>query len=254
MEIPNYIAIEDDISYNAIRKLYPDGSSVLLVADRAIFRDSGWEAREPRVSSVSGTRGSGSDRSMRRARSKLRDIARSTDFEWFITFTLDRAKIDRYDTAEIVRKLNIWLDNRVRRNGLSYVLVPEHHKDGAIHFHGLINDALSGYMVDSGHCDLDGHRIYNLASWGYGFSTAIQLYGDYRRAVGYVCKYIGKQAEKIGGRWYYSGGKLGRPTIQRFIADFDATAAIDGAYVFDIAEADARCVYLDIPAVYTDTQ
>lgn len=254
MEIPNYIAIEDDISYNAIRKLYPDGSSVLLVSDKAIFREPGWEAREPVEVTRSAGCSSSADRSMRRARAKLRDIARSTPFEWFVTFTLDRAKIDRYDVREITCKLNTWLDNRVRRRGLCYVLVPEHHKDGALHYHGLINGALNASMADSGHSDAQGHRIYNLASWGYGFSTAIRLYGDYRRAVGYVCKYIGKQAEKIGGRWYYSGGKLGRPTVQRFIADFDATAAIDGAYVFDIAEADARCVYLDIPAVYTDTQ
>lgn len=248
--LPSWTAVEDDISFNAMRKVYPDGSSILLVSDKAIFREPGWEAVEARVTRgpQDGSESGDADRSMRRARAKLRDIARSTAFEWFVTFTLDKSRIDRYDVREITARLNVWLDNRVRRRGLAYVLVPERHKDGAIHFHGLINGALNGQMVDSGHTDGGGHRVYNLGAWGYGFSTAIRLYGDYRRAVGYVCKYIGKQSDKIGGRWYYSGGKLCGPVVERFRADFDAAAAQAGAYAFEIAGAGARCVYLDLPA------
>ncbi|MFQ7854076.1 MAG: hypothetical protein ACLRIS_01925 [Flavonifractor plautii] len=50
--------------------------------------------------------------------------------------------MNRYDVREVTRHLNHWLDNQVRRKGLAYVLVPERHKDGAIHFHGFFNDAL----------------------------------------------------------------------------------------------------------------
>ena len=54
--------------------------------------------------------------------------------------------------------------------------------------------------------------MYNLPQWPYGFSTAQRLYGDYHRAVGYCCKYIGKQeGERALGRWYYSGGALCEP-------------------------------------------
>ncbi len=56
--------------------------------------------------------------------------------------TLDPARVNRYDVREVTRHLNHWLDNQVRRKGLAYVLVPERHKDGAIHFHGFFNDAL----------------------------------------------------------------------------------------------------------------
>lgn len=262
MEIPSWFAIENDITFNAMRKTYPDGSSVLIVSDKAIFREPGWEAVESRVrlesDPVSGNDGeepsggrseASAERSMRRARAKLRDIARATPFSWFVTFTLDKERIDRYDVAAITAKLNVWLDNRVRRRGLAYVLVPERHKDGAVHFHGLINEALDADMVPSGHRDKEGHEVFNLGSWGYGFSTAIRLYGDYRRAVGYVCKYIGKQTEKIGGRWYYSGGKLGQPKVERFRAelDLDELGEAEGAYTFQIPGARARCVYLDCP-------
>ena len=150
-------------------------------------------------------------RSMRRARAKVRDIALSNKFRWFVTLTLDRAKIDRYDMTAILKALHRWLDNRVRRDGLKYILVPERHKDGAIHFHGFFSDSVKA--APSGHHDTAGNMIYNLPAWGLGFSAAIEIYGDYPRAVSYVCKYIGKQGDKPAGRWYYSGGALEHPRV-----------------------------------------
>lgn len=162
-------------------------------------------------------------RAQRRARSALRDYALSNRFDIFVTLTLDKEKIDRYDMSVIVKRLNIWLDNNVRRKGLRYVLVPELHKDGAVHFHGLFNDCLA--KEDSGHSTADGRTVYNLPSWDYGFTTAIPLTGDYSQVVTYVSKYVTKQTEKVGGRWYYSGGELGKP-IKRYtnLADFDGIA------------------------------
>ncbi|MEG2679902.1 MAG: hypothetical protein RR949_08155, partial [Oscillospiraceae bacterium] len=152
------------------------------------------------------------DRAMRRARAQVKDLALCSGFSYFVTLTLDRAVIDRYDIGTIMQHLNPWLDNRVRRKGLSYVLVPEHHKDGAIHFHGFFNAALP--VEDSGHVDKAGHTVYHLPDWTLGYTTAIRLYGDYSAAVSYVCKYVGKEGAKIGGRWYYSGGELGHPEVE----------------------------------------
>ena len=136
----------------------------------------------------------------------------SQTFSFFTTLTLDASVIgDRCDPVNVVKKLNVWLSNMVQRQGLRYVLVPERHKKGGIHFHGFFSDCPALRPVDSGHKDKKGHTIYNLARWSMGFSTAIELYGDYHSAVAYVCKYIGKDSEKIGGRWYYSGGDLHGP-------------------------------------------
>lgn len=172
------------------------------------------------------------ERAQRRARIAVRDLGLSNDWAYFVTLTLDAQRIDRYDPVEVVKHLNHWLDNRVRRDGLAYVLVPEHHKDGAIHFHGFFNDALP--VVDSGHHDQGGHTVYNLPAWGWGFSTAIALYGELAAAVGYCCKYVAKQQEKIGGRWYYSGGKLQRPAVEWCDVDFDALADCQDAEPFTI--------------------
>ena len=148
---------------------------------------------------------------MRRARAQLRRLALANDFRWFVTLTLDPKKVDSFDGDAVVKKLSTWCSNMVQRKGLKYILVPEYHGSGRIHFHGFFNDCLA--VVDSGHRDKGGHRIYNLPGWSLGFTTAIELYDDYAGAVGYVCKYVGKQGDKPAGRWYYSGGDLRQPEV-----------------------------------------
>lgn len=162
------------------------------------------------------------DRAQRRARKAVYDLCGcNPDLDLFCTFTLDAKKIDRYDYSEVYKRLRVWLDNRVRRDGLKYVLVAEHHKDGAIHFHSLCNSGAL-HIVDSGRKDSGGHNIYNLPAWKYGFSTAIKCYGKSRAGVcGYITKYITKSGEKVGGRWYYHGGKLAAPEYDYKSLDFD---------------------------------
>ncbi len=219
-----------NIKHNTKVLRYPDGSYDLLCSTSADFGPEGWETaglhskpgkRSRKERQTADPQGEDLERSMRRARAKVRRLALANDFRWFVTLTLDQQQIDRYDMAAVTRKLNAWLSNLVQRHGLSYVLVPEHHKDGAIHFHGFMSDCPALQAVEAvGHKDKGGHQVYNLARWALGFSTAIELYGDYHAAVAYVCKYIGKQPEKIGGRWYYSGGLLRQPVEEYFDLDF----------------------------------
>ena len=257
-------------------KKYPSGLTQMLACDRPIFGGSGWEDsdKERHVKDTRRKREGNAAllRSIRRARAQVRDIALCTPFVYFVTLTLDKSKVDRYDMAAITRKLRVWCDNQVRRKGLAYVLVPERHKDGAIHFHGFFNGALA--VQDSGTMTMQGWKaprrprsarqraewaaqgaqpVYNLPAWTLGFTTAIPLYGAYEAAVSYVCKYIGKDmgegrappgeektaqpTGKIGGRWYYSGGDLGEPKVEYANLSVRDVAAMPGAYRFDIAEA-----------------
>lgn len=228
------------LSHNTRIKLYPDGSMDVLVCEKPIFGTAGWEAQHKgrRIRDLSIGAADGPDRAMRRARAQVRELAlANTALSLFVTLTLDSRRVDRYDMVEITRKLNAWLDNSVRRRGLAYVLVPERHKDGAIHFHGLFNRALA--LADSGYTDSGGHVIFNLPQWSLGFTTAIELYGEREAAVGYVTKYIGKQGEKPGGRWYYSGGDLRRPEVT--YCDIPLRDAMEqpGAYCFTVGAARA---------------
>lgn len=200
---------------------YPGGIQDIIASTSPDFGAKGWEEsganakwRAPAGAherKCADPKGEDIERSMRRARAKLRRLALANEFRWFVTLTIDPQKCDSFDGAAVVKKLNAWCSNMVQRKGLRYVLVPERHKSGRIHFHGFFNDCLE--VVDSGHTDKQGHTIYNLPQWTLGFTTAIELYDEYVRAVGYVCKYVGKQGEKPAGRWYYSGGDLREPEI-----------------------------------------
>lgn len=240
----------EGIRCNTIVKRYPDGSAVIMASDRRIFRIPGFEASgdtrtaekpvsgptDPETAYATLERravlGDGGPtpcermradanraRARRRAAAAVRDLAYANPFKYFVTLTFDKAKVDRWDDAEVMRVTKNWLDNMVRREGLAYVLVPERHKDGAIHFHGFFNDAVSG--VDSGHKTQSGQTIFNLPRWPWGFTTAMEVYGDYSAAVGYVCKYISKGEDKVGGRWYWHGGKLAKPDVEYINTDWE---------------------------------
>ena len=250
---------------------YPCGVVDILSSSKPMFREAGWEDARwtkhrplspeandeataedepeeeaqlsfslealPEPEAEHGPKGEDIARSMRRARSRVRRLALSNEFRWFVTLTLSPDKVDRYDAAQVVRKLSTWCSNQVKRRGLQYILVPERHKDGALHFHGFFNDALEA--VASGHRDKQGHMIYNLPGWTLGFTAAIEVYGDYAGAVAYVCKYIGKQGDKPAGRWYYSGGDLREPTaIYGEISPADLRAEYgDRVFCFEVPGA-----------------
>lgn len=282
-----------DIRETCRVRIYPGGIVELMAAERPIFGRNGWEAVEthrrpdrPSERVQRGEASSGDDllRSIRRARARVRDIALANAFDVFTTLTLDGRRVDRYDEREIVRKLSTWADNEVRRHGLRYVLVPERHKDGAVHFHGFLRwDDLPAedWLTDSGTLSVPGcdkprrprsrqqrdawlaqgaQVVYNLPRWRLGYSTAIRCYGDYLSAVGYCCKYIGKGMEpdapaaaepddpppmgcKIGGRWYYSGGRLREPETLYVPLSVRDVADMPGSYAFTV-EGAGMCMAL----------
>lgn len=223
---------------------YPCGVMDILACSEPIFGPKGYELSEnyatpkkaPRLQSdreESQPQAADLERSMRRARGKLRRLALSNEFKYFVTLTIDPSKVDSCDGVAVVKKLNAWCSNAVQRHGLKYILVPERHKKGGIHFHGFFNDALPA--VDSGTIKVPGAKkprrprsnaertewlaaggqiVYNLPGWTLGFTTAMELHGEYPAAVAYVCKYIGKDGEKPAGRWYYSGGELVESSVE----------------------------------------
>ena len=188
------------------------------------------------------------ERSKRRAKKQIKDLILCGNFDTFITLTLDGEKIDRNDYNAVIKKVNSYLNNRVKRDGLRYLGVAEMHKNGGIHFHFLVNGSALK-LVDSGTVSVQGkkrpikvatadrqgiplterHIVYNVSDWTLGFSTAIACYGDVLSVANYVCKYITKAETKIGGRWYYSGGKLIKPVVQYCNEDYN-TAPTDWEY------------------------
>lgn len=243
--ISGLMACKGDIRHTAKILHYPCGIMDIVASSNLDFAPGGWEVagwRKPALPPTptekqerrsSDPEGEDRLRSMRRAKSKLRKLALANDFRYFVTLTLDPSKVDTVSGEEVVKKLNAWCSNAVQRHGLKYILVPERHKKGGIHFHGFFNDVLP--VVDSGtlrppkggkprkpRSKAERQRwlaegwtiVYNLPAWTLGFTTALELYGEYPAAVAYVCKYIGKDGQKPAGRWYYSGGALEQPRAE----------------------------------------
>ena len=61
-------------------------------------------------------------------------------FDHFITLTLDGNKYDRHDLDLYIKDLGQFIRNyrRIHKVDIQYLLIPEQHKNGAWHIHGLI--------------------------------------------------------------------------------------------------------------------
>lgn len=215
------------VFHNARAKIYRDGSRRLTVCSDPIFKEDGWEERKRDPPFEKGSKpkkmyNAVREDSIHRAKSNVFDIALSNDFTHFITWTLSDDKIDRYNPAEVSIKLKNFLYNAKKRNDLKYLIIPELHKDGAIHLHGLISGNMKFVPNERGVTTESGQIIYNMPQWKYGFSTAIELYGDFINCAKYITKYISKDFRKIFGSFYYAGGSglVRHPDVELLDIDY----------------------------------
>lgn len=154
---------------------------------------------------------------MKRARQKVYDIARSNPFTHFITLTFDPDKVDSFDYSVAVDKLESFT-KLLRRHDCTYVLVPELHKSGRYHFHGLIilgnlrlEQAVSPYTGALMY-DEQGRPVYNLPQYDLGFSTATEI-TDPARTASYIAKYLTKEMQvPKGKKCYWASRSCARPT------------------------------------------
>ena len=123
---------------------------------------------------------------------KIYDIGRSNYWDWWITLTLNKEKVNRYDYSICSQKLKNWLDYlRDRNPDMIYLIVPEKHKDGAWHFHGLFANMNEDEFSDSGKYTDNGQKVYKIGKYKYGWSYAVRLDGSFA-IVAYMTKYITK--------------------------------------------------------------
>jgi hypothetical protein len=159
-------------------------------------------------------------RSIRRSRQKLKDILACNEFDSFGTLTI---KTDRYDADKSKDKAKNWFKNQQKRNGkFGYVVVPEFHKDNALHFHvllknypGKLKEAINPHTGKP--LKKHGRQIYNLPGYRLGFSEIqfIEQTPESRAKVGsYIAKYITKDMPQFFGKnRYYASHGLNRPKV-----------------------------------------
>lgn len=150
-----------------------------------------------------------------RAKSKVRELVLCNKFEYFVTLTLSPDKIKRTDLKlaitrlnRIVSDMNKTIDGEWgRKERVTYVLIPERHKNGAWHFHGFIH-GLTKYDIRKNKNGFPEWRQY-ADKLGYTNLTEIQ---NKDRAASYCLKYITKDlarsVTKRGAHLYYASKGL----------------------------------------------
>lgn len=158
-----------------------------------------------------------------RVKEEVFDIAYSNYWNYFVTLTFDGEKVDRYDYDECIKKVSTFfhnLRNRVSKD-IRYIALPEHHKNGGIHFHALVyvpkryHDLLFEQAINRKKNDEDIERCYNIKKWSYGFSTAIEC-DDSPKMISYVTKYITKETDNMrkGARRFVYSRNCQKPKVE----------------------------------------
>lgn len=239
---------ENGIKHNTKIEYYPlVNYQKTTVCNKSIFKDEGWESIDKefkeKIPKPKNMENEVRNDSVNRAKKNIVNIAMLNQFSYFITWTLDKEKINRFDKLEISKKLKNYLNNMLKRGHIEkYLIIPEYHKDGAIHMHGLIKGNIK--IVDSSKKTKDGKPIYNMPQWKLGYSTAIELDEHIDRVAKYITKYVTKDFKKIFGSFYYAGGKelIRKPCISLCDTNYDDVNSLE---IFAPAESGLSFKYIN---------
>lgn len=171
-----------------------------------------------------------SDQSLSRARRSIRDLILCNQFDYFCTFTFDDKRVDRYNFKACKSYISKWFNNFKNRYApdFKYLVVPEFHKDGAIHFHGLIAGMPVGELIIpdfifkrnrfSGLLDrvpnTPGYMDWPRWRENAGFFNCSPI-RDYQRCAFYVTKYVTKDLLNLpkGSSVFMCSKGLQRPQL-----------------------------------------
>lgn len=150
-----------------------------------------------------------------RAKGKVFDYAMCNKFDYFITLTLDKNKYDRDNLSKYIKDLGQFIrDQRKKFNtDIQYILIPEKHKNGSWHIHGLIRGIPESEISKNNNGYLDWFAYSN--KFGY---CSISKIRNHEAVAKYITKYISKSFNDFSGvtetnkKLYYNSRGLGTPT------------------------------------------
>lgn len=162
-------------------------------------------------------------------RRKIKRYSFANDFTLFWTLTFNDEVINANDYQLARKKLRLWLRNQRDKYGkFGYIFIPEFHKSGRVHFHG-ITEKLDIPLKIARNSRTDqpirknGQQIFNVTEWKYGFSTVSKIKSKEKTA-SYITKYITKDLLQIPNLphqpRYLVSRKLKQPNI-RYLEDLD---------------------------------
>lgn len=171
--------------------------------------------------------------SISRAKSRVFELAICNEFKYFCTFTQDEKKRDRFDLkefrkdfAQLVRNLN---RSRAEDDKIKYLLIPEKHKNGAWHLHGLLkglNDKdLRKFTLKETlpyrirNTIKNGESVYDWETYSkrFGYFTCTEI-KNISACSRYITKYVTKDMQSINLEagehlFFASQGLKGKETL-----------------------------------------
>lgn len=151
-----------------------------------------------------------------RSRTTVQEYTLCNPWTYFVTLTIDAKKYDRYNLKKYYKDFSEFIHNFNRRRNaeqkVKYVFVPELHKDGAWHMHGMI------YGLNNDDLTLNDNGYYTWQKYNdkFGFMS-IDKVQDIDRLSSYILKYITKDVEKsvseLGAHLYYASKGLAKAEL-----------------------------------------
>lgn len=154
---------------------------------------------------------------------KIRHYVLANDFTHFVTLTIDPNRYDSLDFEVAKKMLLNWLKKRRAQFGkFDYIFIPEMHKSGRVHFHGVLGNVEAFTFVEAINPKTkksvvrNGRQVYNLKNWKYGFSDC-ELIVSKEKTASYITKYITKElltnSSMFGKKRYFPSRGLKTPTV-----------------------------------------
>ena len=193
-----------------------------------------------------------SNLSLSRARSKIREYALNKNFNAFCTFTFSPRDWDRSDFNACKKAITEYMYRDM--NLKSWLLVPELHKDGSIHFHGLIyidkKVCTYGYTKVSDKGVSFQHYYLPCVNEKFGRND-IQFFETDDRistisAVTYICKYLSKDVFTAFGLSYFCARGMKTDVLWCKLETFyeiDGFLAFAKAYNLRAYETSHFCIF-----------
>ncbi len=160
-----------------------------------------------------------------KSKQKLIDLvyhnALVSSWEYFVTLTFDPKIVDSLDYECVSKALAKWIDNMKHQNpNMSYILVPELHKSGRIHWHGVFKSVPNWKLEPARNENTgrliykNGVKIYNLVNYKYGHTTVSEIQNQEAVSV-YCSKYMTKDMIDLDyKKRYWSSRNLEKPNIE----------------------------------------
>lgn len=142
-------------------------------------------------------------------------------WDYFVTLTFDKKQVDRFDYVSVRKLFTKWIDNIKHQNkNLKYIFVPELHKNGAVHIHGMIGNCPNLKLVpainphNGKHIFKNGSQIFNISNFKYGFTTLSKIKNQEACSV-YISKYMSKELIEYSFKnKYFRSHNLRKPIIE----------------------------------------